>query len=155
MRCFSSPRSLGYSGVSARLTARPDLSQSSTPFRLLVPRHPPHALTSLAAPPRPPTPLSWHRWPSVHVKTSHHPRPPLGDDSFSSTLRLVSSECRSRTAPGVASPKASTRTHLAPDDATSCPPNCQRTPRLRINPALDAEPRRKPFRGSQLQLSRE
>ena len=31
------------------LTAPPGLSQSSTPFRLLAPRHPPHALTSLAA----------------------------------------------------------------------------------------------------------
>ena len=31
------------------LTAPPDLSQSSTPFCLLAPRHPPHALTSLAA----------------------------------------------------------------------------------------------------------
>lgn len=31
------------------MTAPPDFSQSSTPFRLLVPRHPPHALTSLAA----------------------------------------------------------------------------------------------------------
>ena len=31
------------------MTAPPDFSQSSTPFRLLAPRHPPHALTSLAA----------------------------------------------------------------------------------------------------------
>ena len=31
------------------MTTPPDFSQSSTPFSLLVPRHPPHALTSLAA----------------------------------------------------------------------------------------------------------
>ena len=31
------------------MTTPPDFSQSSTPFRLLAPRHPPHALTSLAA----------------------------------------------------------------------------------------------------------
>src|SRR2546430_1160353 len=49
MRCFSSLGWLGCSGIKARLTTPPDLSQSSTPFRLLVPRHPPHALTSLAA----------------------------------------------------------------------------------------------------------
>src|SRR5437762_5547756 len=49
MRCFSSLGLLGYPGIKARLTAPPGLSQSSTPFRLLAPRHPPHALTSLAA----------------------------------------------------------------------------------------------------------
>ena len=36
------------------MTAPPDLSQSATPLSLLAPRHPPHALTSLAAPPHPP-----------------------------------------------------------------------------------------------------
>ena len=49
MRCFSSLGLLGYPGIKARLTTPPGLSQSSTPFRLLAPRHPPHALTSLAA----------------------------------------------------------------------------------------------------------
>src|SRR5215213_2744771 len=49
MRCFSSLGLLEYSGIKVRLTTPPDLSQSSTPFSLLVPRHPPHALTSLAA----------------------------------------------------------------------------------------------------------
>src|SRR5438067_12876793 len=49
MRCFSSLGLLGYPGIKARLTAPPGLSQSSTPFSLLAPRHPPHALTSLAA----------------------------------------------------------------------------------------------------------
>ena len=47
MRCFSSLGLHGYSGINARLTTPPDFSQSSTPLRLLVPRHPPHALTSL------------------------------------------------------------------------------------------------------------
>ena len=59
MRCFSSPGWLGYSGIKARLAAPPDFSQSSTPFSLLAPRHPPHALTSLAAPPN--TPHARHR----------------------------------------------------------------------------------------------
>ena len=36
------------------MTAPPDFSQSSTPYRLLVPRHPPHALNSLATSPVPP-----------------------------------------------------------------------------------------------------
>ena len=48
MRCFSSLGSLGYSRIKARLTAPPDFSQFATPFSLLVPRHPPHALNSLA-----------------------------------------------------------------------------------------------------------
>jgi hypothetical protein len=48
MRCFSSLGWLGYSGIITRLAAPPDLSQSSTPYSLLVPRHPPHALSSLA-----------------------------------------------------------------------------------------------------------
>ena len=48
LRCFSSLRWIGYPGINARLTATPGLSQSSTPM-LLVPRHPPHALSSLAA----------------------------------------------------------------------------------------------------------
>ena len=39
---------IGYSGIRTRLTAPPDFSQSSTPYSLLVPRHPPHALNSLA-----------------------------------------------------------------------------------------------------------
>src|SRR5215210_7890471 len=56
MRCFSSLRSLGDFRIKARLTAPRNLSQSSTPFRLLVPRHPPHALKSLAAPPNRPRP---------------------------------------------------------------------------------------------------
>jgi len=38
----------GHSGINTRLTAPPELSQSSTPLCLLVPRHPPHALISLA-----------------------------------------------------------------------------------------------------------
>ena len=48
MRCFSSLGLLGNPGINARLTAPPGISQSSTPFRLLAPRHPPHALNSLA-----------------------------------------------------------------------------------------------------------
>ena len=48
MRCFSSLGWLGYSGFITRLTASPDFSQSATPYSLLVPRHPPHALNSLA-----------------------------------------------------------------------------------------------------------
>jgi hypothetical protein len=48
MRCFSSLGLLGNPGINARLTAPPGISQSSTPFCLLAPRHPPHALNSLA-----------------------------------------------------------------------------------------------------------
>ncbi len=36
------------------MTAPPGLSRPPTPDRLLAPRHPPHALTSLATPPPPP-----------------------------------------------------------------------------------------------------
>ena len=48
LRCFSSLGWLGNSGIRTRLTAPPDFSQSSTPYSLLAPRHPPHALSSLA-----------------------------------------------------------------------------------------------------------
>lgn len=54
LRCFSSPGWLGHPGINARLTAPPGLSRPPTPDRLLAPRHPPHALTSLATPPPPP-----------------------------------------------------------------------------------------------------
>lgn len=47
LRCVSSPGLLGNPGINARLTASPGFSQPSTPFRLLTPRHPPHALSSL------------------------------------------------------------------------------------------------------------
>jgi hypothetical protein len=40
------PGWLGHSGIKARLTAPPELSRPATPLSLLVPRHPPHALTS-------------------------------------------------------------------------------------------------------------
>ena len=48
LRCFSSLGLHGNLGIRTRLTATPSFSQSSTPLCLLVPRHPPHALTSLA-----------------------------------------------------------------------------------------------------------
>lgn len=48
MRCFSSLGWLGNPGIRTRLTAPPGLSQFSTPYSLLAPRHPPHALNSLA-----------------------------------------------------------------------------------------------------------
>src|SRR5215203_1539096 len=45
-----SARSFGHPGINARLTAPPGISQSSHALpRLLAPRHPPHALSSLAA----------------------------------------------------------------------------------------------------------
>ena len=61
LRCFSSPGWplatygfsdgwFGHPGINARLTAPPGISQSSHALlRLLAPRHPPHALSSLAA----------------------------------------------------------------------------------------------------------
>jgi hypothetical protein len=55
LRCFSSPGWLGHPGINARLTAPPGLSWPPTPDRLLAPRHPPHALSSLATPPPPPS----------------------------------------------------------------------------------------------------
>ena len=48
LRCFSSLGWLGNHGIRTCLTASPCFSQSSTPYSLLVPRHPPHALRSLA-----------------------------------------------------------------------------------------------------------
>src|SRR5690348_5930558 len=48
MRCFSSLGWLGNPGIRTRLTAPAGLSQFSTPYSLLAPRHPPHALSSLA-----------------------------------------------------------------------------------------------------------
>ena len=48
MRCFSSLGWLGNRGIDIRLTTPPRFSQSSTPYSLLAPRHPPHALSSLA-----------------------------------------------------------------------------------------------------------
>jgi hypothetical protein len=46
---FSAGR-FGHPGINARLTAPPGISQSSHALhRLLAPRHPPHALSSLAA----------------------------------------------------------------------------------------------------------
>ena len=132
MRCFSSLRSLGYSGVGARLTARPDFSQPSTPFRLLVPRHPPHALTSLAALPGPPPPHPRQQVPNIlPASTSiHSPRVrAMDDDLFWSTLlRLVSSECRQppapMTRPGPPELTTAARSHRR---CNLCPPNCQRT----------------------------
>jgi hypothetical protein len=47
----------GYPGIRTRLTASPGLSQSSTPLCLLAPRHPPHALNSLATLLGPPVPF--------------------------------------------------------------------------------------------------
>lgn len=47
LRCVSSLGWLGDPGIIACLTASPGFSQPSTPFRLLAPRHPPHALSSL------------------------------------------------------------------------------------------------------------
>src|SRR3954466_10862149 len=45
-----SVRSFGHPGINARLTAPPGISQSSHALpRLLTPRHPPRALSSLAA----------------------------------------------------------------------------------------------------------
>ena len=76
MRCFSSPGWLGYSRIKARLTAPPDLSQSSTPFRLLAPRHPPHALTSLAAPPYTPHACCQAREGSGGTSSLPWPEPP-------------------------------------------------------------------------------
>ena len=76
MRCFSSPGWLGYSRIKARLTAPPDLSQSSTPFRLLAPRHPPHALTSLAAPPSTPHACCQAREGSGGTSSLPWPEPP-------------------------------------------------------------------------------
>ena len=48
LRCFSSLGWLGNHGIRTCLTASPCFSQSSTPYSLQVPRHPPHALRSLA-----------------------------------------------------------------------------------------------------------
>jgi hypothetical protein len=39
---------VGYPGITACLPAPPGLSQTSTPFILLTPRHPPYALDRLA-----------------------------------------------------------------------------------------------------------
>ena len=47
LRCFSSPRSIGNPGIIACLSTPPGISQTSTPI-LLMPRHPPCALSSLA-----------------------------------------------------------------------------------------------------------
>ena len=83
------------------MTASPELSQSSTPLCLLAPRHPPHALTSLATlfPPS----VGASRWshfskeesrltsPTLHiVKQTGLPASQVGLVTFSSLLRLVS-----------------------------------------------------------------
>ena len=109
MRCFSSLGSLGYSGIKARLTAPPDFSQSSTPFRLLVPRHPPHALTSLAALLPPSTrvatpeerkPLDSARLPPVRGMQTGSTMLPF---FFSSKARvLIATACPTTTGPGTA-----------------------------------------------------
>lgn len=72
MRCFSSPGWLGNPRINARLTASLGLSRSSTPYSLLVPRHPPHALNSLATSPQPSTARSPLRTPVLlrHRKRS-------------------------------------------------------------------------------------
>jgi hypothetical protein len=62
------------------LTAPPGLSWPPTPDRLLAPRHPPHALNSLATPPPPPTCET-----KTALKATVSPPPgatPMGDDNF-------------------------------------------------------------------------
>ncbi len=134
MRCFSSLGLLGNSGIKARLTAPPDFSQSSTPFRLLAPRHPPHALNSLA------TLLT----PSPRVATSRRSLPlssyyshSLGNDwerrlKLVRFLRLVLElSLIIAIRPTVA--RRSNR------DATSCSPSCQRSS-FRLQPCSGLRP---------------
>ena len=111
LRCFSSPRWLGHPGINARLAAPPGLSRPPAPLRLPAPRHPPHALCSLATPPHAPT-ARRPRGPGP----AHRHNPPRtsrgGDDSLASK--------------GLVSNVRSDETQ-ASSDATSHPPRCQRS----------------------------
>jgi hypothetical protein len=83
-------------GIKARLTAPPELSRPATPLSLLAPRHPPHALTSLAAPPPHPTPPP--RGGGVGGATAHQPlgpHPPRGPGRRSG-LAFQSARVRTR-----------------------------------------------------------
>ena len=153
MRCFSSPGWLGYSRIKARLTAPPDLSQSSTPFRLLAPRHPPHALTSLAAPPYTPHACCQAREGSGGTSSLPWPEPPEHYRMISpskarvtfrqashSTARtrsgLAAFACPDRTAQGRRSD--ATRTHtLSKTNKPTCltahqPPVSENSPKLAL-----------------------
>ena len=122
MRCFSSLGLLGNSGIKARLTAPPDFSQSSTPFRLLAPRHPPHALNSLA------TLLT----PSPRVTTQRRSLPlssyyshSLGNE-WERRLKLVRF-LRLVLELSLIIANRPTVAHRPHRDATSCSPSCQRS----------------------------
>ena|SRR5579883_2640665 len=148
LRCFSSPGSLGHSGINARLTAPPDLSQSPTPFCLPAPRHPPRALSSLATPlrPLPPAPPRPEKGPGA----ASYPAPPAGGPSppppgrrFARSPPRPHSKDPSRAAtagrltPEAHAPKA-TRP-APPPQCDSCPPSCQR-PRNPARPCLGRAP---------------
>src|SRR5581483_10801567 len=103
LSCFSSPRRLGHPGVNARVTAPPGFSQPSAPVRLPAPRHPPHALSSLATPPHDPREGAWVGW-----------RPPLTH----SGLGVVQSARSTRSKPSLRRPA---RPHADPRTQTGGP----------------------------------
>lgn len=124
MRCFSSLGLLGNSGIKARLTAPPDLSQSSTPFSLLAPRHPPHALNSLATllTPSPRVATRWRRSLTELLKTTSNRR----DGRLESTIDSFASKARTREIiqQNIATDGRPPESIL---DATSYSPSCQRS----------------------------
>ncbi len=138
LRCFSSlgwPRRaygfsagwFGHPGINARLTAPPGISQSSHALlRLLAPRHPPHALSSLAALILPSLALPPHRGRTAERMLQATRTTGCYTDRPGNDPALFSGSCRDSRNSG-------------PRLSSSCPPllvlqllplpRCQRTPR--------------------------
>jgi hypothetical protein len=131
------------------LTAPPDFSQSSTPYSLLVPSHPPHALSSLATL-FPPSARDPHRRTpspeSLRGRAFARNRPLTSDENESQLptdapplsrqhaglisflyLRLVLENHSSSTSVSPPASLTACRRETSLLDATSCPPSCQRS----------------------------
>jgi hypothetical protein len=138
LRCFSSPRWLGYPGINARLTAPPGLSRPPTPYSLLAPRHPPHALSSLATPPSSPALANGSR-----DGSSYLPHRSPGGVTISlafSLLRLVSNVLDATPTPR--SPVTRKTRRRKSIDATSSPTTLSKNSgQVRVTAILTPTPR--------------